>query len=300
MPQDFDDAWVERAAAETDRGWRLWVTSPRHLVITTTVVATLGLMVGYLIMVLFVFTPQNVAAGLIRVPDVVGQTAAEALARAQRSRLEYEEATAIQHTLAAGTVIAQEPLAGQMTPPGSAVRVTLSAGPPQRPVPDVVGLSHDQAEVVLARSGFGVEVTWVDASEDVGQVVGARPEPGTRLEIPGSVRILVSAGERAVQVPDLRMRSLDEARLILERLGLQLGEIREDSATLAAPGTVLFQSPAFGTEAARATRVAVTIAVAPPAPVIDTTTVPADTGAAAPDTAGAQPDTARQGLGVER
>ncbi len=100
------------------------------------------------------------------------------------------------------------------------------------------------------------------------------------------------------------MRSLEEARETLRRLGLQLGEISEDSASLAAPGTVIGQNPPPGTQVARATRVAVTRAVAPPPPLIVTTDVAPDTAAASPDTAAvsadtaaAPPDTARMNTG---
>jgi serine/threonine-protein kinase len=166
----------------------------------------------------------------------------------------------------------------------------MSLGPPQPPVPDVVGLSREQAETVLLQAGFEVEVTWVDASADVGQVVGTRPGPGTRLELPGNVRLLISAGESTVQVPSLAMQSLAEAEATLRRLGLRLGEVSEDPAGFAAPGTVLAQSPAAGSEVARGGRISVTVAIAPQ-PAVDSTPQPADTGDASRDTADARPDT---------
>lgn len=291
MPHDSDVEWAESYPAEQGQaGWRLWVTSPRHLIVTTAAAATTGLLLGYLITVLFVFPPHNVAADLTRVPDVVGRTVDEARRRAERGDLAFEEALAIHHAQPVGTVVAQEPLAGQMAPPGSPLRVTTSLGPPERPVPDVVGLSREQAEMILLQAGFEVEVTRVDASADVGQVVGTRPAPGTPVQLPGGVRLLVSAGASTVQVPDLAMQSLTEAEATLRRLGLRLGEVAEDSAGLAAPGTVLGQSPAAGAEAARGTRVSVTVAVTP-LPAVDSTLLPADTSSVEPDTAGTRADT---------
>ncbi|MGD2155107.1 MAG: PASTA domain-containing protein [Gemmatimonadales bacterium] len=233
---------------------------------------------------LFVFPPHNVAADLTRVPDLVGETVDDARRRAEREDLAFEEALGIHHSQPVGTVVAQEPLAGQMAPPGSPVRVTVSLGPPERAVPDVVGLSREQAEMILLQGGFEVEVTRVDASADVGQVVGTRPAPGTPVGLPGAVRLLVSAGASTVRVPDLAMQSLTEAEATLRRLGLRLGQVSEDSAGLAAPGTVIGQSPAAGDEAARGARVAVTVASAPTPAADSASPLPADTGQIPPDT----------------
>jgi serine/threonine-protein kinase len=298
MPHDFDAGPAEPSGPERAlTGWRLWVSSPRHLVATSAAVAVLGFLVGCLITVIFVFPPQNVASDLTRVPDMVGQMADDARSRAESAGLSYEEATGLYHHLPAGTVLAQEPLAGQMAPPASWVRVTLSLGPPQRAVPDVVGLDEDQARTVLGQAGFESELTYVDAGADVGEVVGTRPAAGTPLELPGSVRVLVSAGQRTVQVPDLVMHSLAEARVTLERLGLRLGRVDEDSASFSAPGTVIAQSPAAGREVNRASGVSVTVAITPP-PLPDTAgleedtaAVPADTVSVPPDTTGVPPDT---------
>lgn len=291
MPHGSDIDWAETEPTEGgETGWRLWVTSPRHLVVTTATAAVCGLLLGYLITVLFVFPPHNVAADLKRVPDVVGRTVDEARRRAEREDLAFEEALAIHHARPLGTVVAQEPLAGQMAPPGSTLWVTTSLGPPERPVPDVVGMSREQAEMILLQAGFEVEVTRVDASADVGQVVGTRPAPGTPVELPGGVRLLVSAGASTVLVPDLAMQALTEAEATLRRLGLRLGEVLEDSASLAAPGTILGQSPVAGEQAARGARVSVTVAIAP-LPGADSMSPPTDTSDVEPDTAGIRPDT---------
>jgi beta-lactam-binding protein with PASTA domain len=296
MPRDSDVDWAESELYEPGQaGWRLWVTSPRHLVVTIAGVAALGLLLGYLVTMLFIFPPENVAADLRRVPDLVGQTVDEARRRAEREDLAFEEGIGIHDARPVGTVVAQEPLAGQMALPGSPLRVTVSLGPPERSVPDVVGLSREHAETILLEAGFEVEVTRVDASADVGQVVGTRPAPGTSVQLPGAVRLLVSAGASTVQVPDLAMQSLTEAESTLVRLGLRLGEVTEDPASLAAPGTVMGQSPGAGEEAARGSSVSVTVAVAP-TPAADSTLPPADTGAVAPDTTRVHADTTTTSL----
>ncbi|UCC47566.1 MAG: PASTA domain-containing protein [Gemmatimonadota bacterium] len=293
MPQDFDAGSTDPSQPPEARGsWRLWTTEPRRLALTSVGVAAAGLLIGYLITVLAVFPSQSAGADLKRVPELVGRSAEEARSRVERAGLVCEE-VGLHHPEALGTVVAQEPLGGQMAEPGSPVRVTVSLGSKMRPVPDVVGLSHLQAEVALERAGYESELIWVDADADVGEVVGTQPAPGTPLGLPGQVSVLVSAGPRRVRVPDLMTRSLAEAQATLDRLGLRLGEVSEDSASLAAPGTVLRQSPRAGVEVARATRVSVSVAVAPPKPLPPE--LRPDTTPVVPDTLRAQQDTASEG-----
>jgi serine/threonine-protein kinase len=229
--------------------------------------ALAGLLLGYLISALFLFPTQNTAGELTRVPRVIGLPAEEARQAIEGAGLAYEEGPGLHGRHPAGTVVAQDPLPGQMAGPGSAVTVTLSLGPRLFPVPDVIGLSYAQAETALVRAGFESEVVWIDADAEVGQVIGTRPPAGTPIQLPGKVRVVASAGPRTVAVPDLVTRSLTEAEAMLKRLGLRLGSVGEDSVSQAAPGTVLTQRPAAGTVVARATRVNVTVAVAPEAGV---------------------------------
>jgi len=241
--------------------WRL--LRPRHVLGAALGIAGLGFLVGYLITVLIVFPSHDVAANLRDVPDLVGSSADEARRVLEAAGLSYEEESGLHHTAAIGTVVAQEPLAGQMAQPASAVRVSLSLGPKLAPVPDVVGLGHTQAEIALTSAGYESEFVWVDAEADVGEVVDTRPAPGTPVQLPGRVQLIVSAGPPEVQVPNLVTRSLAEARETLERIGLRIGTIGQDSASLAAPGTVLAQNPRAGRVVERATRIAVTVAIAP-------------------------------------
>jgi len=251
---------VEAGRAER---WERRLFTKGRLPVVLAGLAVLGLLLGYLAAVLVVFPPQTSSVDLVRVPKAVSLEAAEARELIEGAGLAYAEGGRLYHRSPPGTVIAQEPLAGQMAGPGSDVRVTLSLGPKLSPVPDVVGLNHSQAEVALARAGYESELDWVDADADVGQVVDTRPAPGTPLQLPGTVRLFVSAGARRVRVPNLITLSLSGARETLERLGLRLGDVRQDSASLAAPGTVLGQTPASGTVVDRATRVLVTVASAP-------------------------------------
>ena len=271
------DSGEKRERATSD--WRLWVTSPPRLAAVFAAVILVGALVGYAVAALVVFPPQDIGGDLKRVPRVIGLSAEEARERLAEQDLGYEEIGRVSHpTVSEGSVIAQHPLAGQRLAGGGSVQVTLSQGPERRAVPDVVGLGYEQAEVALRQAGFATDVVRVDAEEPVGEVVTTRPPPGTEVSLPSRVRIVVSAGPPAVAVPDLVTRSTAEARGVLERLGLSLGSVSRDSSSLAAPGTVIEQSPVAGAVVERGTRISVTVAVVPPPEASDTLEAELETG----------------------
>ncbi len=75
-----------------------------------------------------------------------------------------------------GIAIAQDPAPGARVSDGSAVRVTLSAGPPPVPVPGVVGEPAESAESLLANAGLRYRVSEVAApgtSADVVMTAGS-------------------------------------------------------------------------------------------------------------------------------
>lgn len=260
------------------------MSSPWRAFVLAVGVALAGLCVGYVITAIFLLPSGGIAGELADVPTLVGESRAEARERVERAGLVYEETSGLPHPEPAGTVIAQEPLPGQVTEPGTAVRVTLSLGPRRRTVPDVVGLGQEQARAALTGEGFKTDLVWSDARADVGEVIGLEPEPGTVVTLPATIRVVASAGARRVRVPDLVDASLTEARATLARLGLEVGEVRRDHSAMTGPNTVIAQSPPAGTEVERGASVAVTVAEEPPAGVTPADLIePRDTSAL-PDT----------------
>ena len=90
-------------------------------------------------------------------------------------------------------------------------------------------------------SGWDVELAPVrmDGTE-AGKVIATEPEPGTRLDTGGAIRLIVSEGQQMKPVPtDLAGKPLEEAVAALEPLGLE----GEQSATAhheeIAPGAVI-------------------------------------------------------------
>jgi hypothetical protein len=96
-----------------------------------------------------------------------------------------------------GTAIAQTPAAGAQVDDGSAVRVTLSAGPPPVRVPRVIGQDSGQAHTTLTHLGLNVGTETVPApGVQPGTVTGQRPSPGASAPVHSRVLLLVAEQPR--------------------------------------------------------------------------------------------------------
>lgn len=141
-----------------------------------------------------------VAAGCARavpVPDVTGATlpqASKALVGAGLAVGEVAEQPS--EEVATGLVISQDPAPGELLEPGATVALTVSSGPALVAVPDVVGMTPEDATTALENAGLAVEEYVADGpvdpdagNADVGRVyrqtpaAGAKVQRGTTVEI---------------------------------------------------------------------------------------------------------------------
>lgn len=115
----------------------------------------------------------------IRVPDVVGKTAAEAEAAISQKKLVSEVTEEFNDTVDAGKVIRESPQAGTVIKKGGTVNIVISKGPEKINVPDVSGMSKDDAKSTLESLGFVVTTdTAVSTPADYDKVVNQDPAAG--------------------------------------------------------------------------------------------------------------------------
>lgn len=154
-----------------------------------------GFLLAYLI-VAFVVFPSGVVPGEARVPDVAGLTYDEAgrrLAargfRTQRGETRFHAAAPLE------TVLEQYPSAGTQDVEGSSVILHVSGGPRMVPVPNVVGLTREQAEAALELAGFELAPPVLEPSDrPFGRVMATRPPAGSRVAAASPVTLVVSTG----------------------------------------------------------------------------------------------------------
>ncbi|HXF57907.1 MAG TPA: PBP1A family penicillin-binding protein [Actinomycetota bacterium] len=138
--------------------------------------------------------PEPPAPKVAEVPDVVGlglEEARKALEAAGFSVLVNE----VPSLEAAGTVVAQRPLAGSSLEVGSTVVLDVSNGKaPRAPVPDVTGLFEEEARSVLEERGFVVQVVDEETEDPAldGVVVAQEPAGGAKRRLGSTVTLVVA------------------------------------------------------------------------------------------------------------
>ena len=240
-----------REPRETGRWW-LWVLA--------VLVAGLGLAAVLLL-------PGTQKVG---VPTVVGadQANAEAKLRQDGFQVDTTLKTAEQPR---GQVIGQDPTGGTRAKKGSTVTLTVSDGPQQVAVPQVVGLTVSSARGRLDKAGL--QPSEREENSDTvakGKVVSVSPGEGQKVDKGSSVTLVVSSGKPQAEVPDVVGKSFDEAQSTLQAAGFKV--TRKDKESDKDPGTVLAQDPKSGAQIDSGSTVALTVAKEPAAaPVPDVT-----------------------------
>ena len=120
----------------------------------------------------------------VPVPSVTGQSVDDAQGAIRRAGLQPQVIEQPSVEVAAGQVVSQDP-AGGRAQRGSTVRLVVSTGPAVVAVPDVRGLSIDDARQKLEDAGFRVKVR----SLRIGNVIAQSPGGGTQREQGSTVTI---------------------------------------------------------------------------------------------------------------
>jgi beta-lactam-binding protein with PASTA domain len=126
------------------------------------------------------------------VPNAVGLPQSEG--RSQLVKAGFAVTTAqVFSDQPAGTVVAQEPAAGEHSAPGTKVRLNVSKGAASADVPSEVGTLVDQAQADLAAKGFKPAVVRVASDQAIDTVVSQSPDGGQARK-GATVRLSVSEG----------------------------------------------------------------------------------------------------------
>jgi hypothetical protein len=227
--------------------WGALFTDPRILG-ALALLGVLGFGAGYLISTRIVYPLPPPPEDLIIVPDLSGESPEAASDSLAALGLVLGPMDSLAHpSIPANTIVGQNPLPGQLFLPGDTVRVALSTGPEVRPVPDVLRLQGEWARTILETSGFVVSLDSVDSEDTRGTVVEMNPEAGTTAAIPMEVRILVSMGPPEFEMPLLLGLPEEQARSLLDSLGLLLSEVETRFRFGRDQGLVVEQEPPSGT-----------------------------------------------------
>jgi beta-lactam-binding protein with PASTA domain/tRNA A-37 threonylcarbamoyl transferase component Bud32 len=198
----------------------------------------------------------------VEVPDVVGLTESEA-----RDELEAVELDAETESRPSrkpeGQVIAQDPEAGATAHEGDTVTIIVSGGPRETEVPNLEGLTQEEAEQELEDARLELGNVTEEASEDVeeGRVVSQSPRAGQEAARGSAVDLVISSGPEAIVVPSVIGLSEDDAVSNLEQAGL-VADVQRDQNE-APEGQVFAQDPGAGEEVNAGDTVTITVSEGP-------------------------------------
>ena len=139
---------------------------------------------------------------------------------------------------------------------GVAIWLFLPRGPAVVNVPDVRGLTLNQAQSELSDAGLAVAALTDEAFDEeipVGLVVGTTPEAELEVVEGTDITIVVSIGIEPTELPALVGLSLSEATSRLGDARLELGEVRYEYSETADKDAVLEITDADGAAVAPAT-----------------------------------------------
>ena len=224
----------------------------RAVLLTGGGLVVFGWLIGYLLSTRVLFPAPPPPGDLFEVPDLRGLALATARERLAGSRLTLGSLDSLQHpSVAAGLILGQSPLPGQVARAGSPVRLTVSLGPQRRAVPDVVRLDADRARIVLETSGFLVSTESGESELPRGRVIEVFPPPDSVVALPARVTIRVSTGPPVVTMPLVLGMQEQEALMLLDSLGLVVADVEEVFRFGRDQGLVVEQEPASDMELQR-------------------------------------------------
>lgn len=212
----------------------------------------------------------------VEVPNVVGTSSDEAVSRLNDEGFKVEVDRKQNPSVPNNQVFDQDP-SGEadqdcnilgFSCSNPTVTITVSGGPGQAEVPDVTGLSQDEAEQQLEEAGFTASVeSQSSADVDSGLVISTDPAGGEMARRGSEVTVTVSTGLAKVKVPPVVGMTLNAAKQQLSAVGLEFSSSEEPSDR--PKGEVTAQSPDAGTAVDAGSSVTLTVSSGPETTNVD-------------------------------
>lgn len=193
----------------------------------------------------------------VAVPDVSGQSESAAQKTLEDANLVVDSESKYDDYIEAGKVISTDPAAGMEVEEGTHVKMYVSMGVEKVEVPQITGITSEEAQAALAAVGLiGGSVTEEYSEEyDAGYVISQGKSAGSKLEKGSAVDYVVSKGSSKVEVPDLYGMTMAEAQQALSDLGLVSGAVTSGGHSDLPEGQVMSQTIAPGSHVDRGTAI---------------------------------------------
>lgn len=224
----------ERDGARKSRPWMKWIA-------IILAIALAGLLIG------FAFDYWNTSqqrqaeqeqdqqsqANMVTVPDVEDRPRSEVIAELEDLDLLVTVNEEANPDIARDNAIRINPAPGSQLQRNSTVILTVSSGREITEVPDVVGLSLEDASRALSDAGLSMSdsVEEEESSADsTGRVTQQNPPAGSQLSRGSRVTVTVGTGPRMIRVPsNLVGQDIEDVRSTLDAMGFDVQVENVDS-----------------------------------------------------------------------
>jgi serine/threonine-protein kinase len=174
-------------------------------------------------------------------PDLVGMTLDQATATLTSLDLVLQQSDPVfDETIPAGIVVSwmvpDQPglKAGDTVTPKTTVAVVLSAGPQPRVVPNLTGMTVDQATAALTEQGLVLLQLEPEFDNSgaiaAGLIIRQDLPPDSNVDRGAVISVVVSKGQDLVAVPSLGNLTLQQATDALTAAGLAVGNVTGNTA----------------------------------------------------------------------
>ena len=206
---------------------------------------------------------EDKQVGPQKLPNVVGKTKEAARKELTNMGFEVKVELNVNESVEAGLVYAQDPEAGTKLRQGNTVTISVSAGIGESKIPDVSGLSINDASLKLEEEGF-TAIPKEEPSDTIekDKVTRTKPKAGTKAKRGSEVEVYVSLGPATKAV--LNVVGLDSTTAAAQLGQEDFQVVTQQEASDSVPvGKVIRTDPVANTMVPRASTVTIYVSTGP-------------------------------------
>lgn len=200
-----------------------------------------GIITALLILTFLILKVYTHHGQALSVPDFTGLTLEEVKIKAKKNKMRIEISDSIfNNNRPKGTVIEQNPLAGFKVKKNRRIFLIINASNPEKvKMPNIVGVSHRQAEAVLKNAGLEIgrliHVPDIAVNNVLKQKFnGVEIVEGDLVPKGSKIDLVLGMGlsDQKTQIPDLEHYTLENAKNRILRSALNIGAVIYDESII--------------------------------------------------------------------
>ncbi len=124
----------------------------------------------------------------------------------------------------------------------------MKEAPPEVAVPKYQGLNQADAQAILRKAGLEMKIgkEVYNPKKPAGTILGGDPAPGKKVRQGRAITVTVSRGEEPVRMVDFTELTLEQARQVLAKHGMRMGQVAEQYHDRVPKGGICGQFPEPG------------------------------------------------------